>query len=1172
MTSAGKRIVPLTFKVLGSLEVTGHDGASVVVRGIRRRALVLRLLLNPNQVVTSDTLVEDVWSGDPPLGAIGTLQSHVSLLRRLIGPRLRSQPPGYVLDVADDELDALVFEHGLTSGRSLLERGDAPGAAVTLGQMLDLWRGRAMVDVADAEWARAGAERLEQLRVNGVELTAEALLRSGRVDEAVSLVESWVSEQPLRERLWAHLMVGLTRQGRQAEALRAYQRLRQHLGDQLGIEPSPSLIALEDAILMQRPIGDVWQPTLALLGDATSRLGASPRPATPPADSGPSFAQAAPVPLSGAPFVGRERELAAGQEAIRKVLTDRRPLSVVVTGMPGMGCSRYASELAERAAAQGFLIASVSFERAAQEPLRPVAAELGRLANTNLSGEDPQTMAAQADAIGEALAELAREQPVCLVLRDIHRAAPQVLELLMRVAEICARSAILAILTAPLHILDPARRSGIEPALARLVWMLHRHPETVWIELEALGEEDLTRLVKALRPGAGDPARLGRHLLEDTGGNPLLATQMLRSLPQPSAPGPDRQAALVRLVNRWVQRADPALVDAASAAALFEGPVEVSILAEVIGRSRDEVLEDMERAATIQLVEDEGRRGFRVSPPFVARILTQRLGPARRAILHRRIAKVLAERSDPGSDSVYSIAGHWFAGARRADAPAAFEWARRAGRRAQHERNAPQATFWFEIAQRLSELARNLDPRGRAHLLQELIAAKSDAGFAIKATLARAALREAQSTGDPALVAKALIAPMCSVIPVIDGPYRGSLDAILDAAGHLPPAEGGLRALLLSGAAALCEWATSARPESHVAADPVYLASEALALVAQESDPLVVTHVLVFAAYAMQRPDALGQRLAISERGLQAARRANDRDAEAAALLTRMFAAAESGNGAEVNRQLLNLERLAAPGNRPRVVRAALIAGTWRAVLDGDTREAAAKLRRLRDLRGGTPDQQSSLTYTAMSMTVMFEEGRYAELLDLLTSLRGVFPDSRRLQAVTAMTAAHEGDHVTANRLVDHGLGRPDTTQGHAGWLSGEMAWGCAVAQLGRRDHAHSLMERLSPFQAQVDCGPVGHSFCAGPVATVIGALATELGELERAEAYIRQGAELAARLGSPYHQAAAEHAWARMLLRRGASGDARQAADHATEALQLARGRAWSFVPALRRIISGAT
>ena len=238
--------------VLGPLRVA-DDGREVQLRSQKQRALLAFLVLHAGEVVSTDRLLDELWGERPPPTARNALQNYVSQLRKTLGADvLRTRPPGYVLDVEPDAVDAVRFVRLLEGARG----ASAEQRAALLREALALWRGRALADLEFEPFALREAPRLDELRAAAEEELVAAELELGRHAEVVPRLEELVAANPLRERLHGQLMLALYRSGRQGEALAAYRTARRRLVEELGIEPGPSLRALEAAILRQDPALD----------------------------------------------------------------------------------------------------------------------------------------------------------------------------------------------------------------------------------------------------------------------------------------------------------------------------------------------------------------------------------------------------------------------------------------------------------------------------------------------------------------------------------------------------------------------------------------------------------------------------------------------------------------------------------------------------------------------------------------------------------------------------------------------------------------------------------------------------------------------------------------------------------------------------------------------------
>jgi WD40 repeat protein/DNA-binding SARP family transcriptional activator len=248
----------IRFQALGGLSVTDDTRGDVGIGGPRQRRLLAMLLIHRNSVVSVDRLADAVFAGEPTPAASTTLRSYVARMRKLVqeagsGANVVTQAPGYVLKLSAEAFDVSCFERAVVEGISRLEHDDAGAASAVLREAIILWRGHAYAEFADEDWAHAEAQRLEELRVVAHERLIDAELACGRATAVIPEVESLAHEHPFREAFRGQLMVALYRSGRHADALRVYRDYRELLVDELGVEPSPTLAALEQRVLNHDP-------------------------------------------------------------------------------------------------------------------------------------------------------------------------------------------------------------------------------------------------------------------------------------------------------------------------------------------------------------------------------------------------------------------------------------------------------------------------------------------------------------------------------------------------------------------------------------------------------------------------------------------------------------------------------------------------------------------------------------------------------------------------------------------------------------------------------------------------------------------------------------------------------------------------------------------------------
>lgn len=267
LRQAVARGIPLSiyFSLLGPLEVI-EDGRPVAIGGGKRRALLALLLLHPNEAVSAERLIDDLWGEQPPATATKGLQVCVSQLRKELGGQaaggngelLVTRSHGYLLRIGAEDVDIRRFERALSDGERALSAGHPAQASERLREGLGLWRGPPLADFTYEGFAQHEIARLEDLRLVALEERIDADLALGRHARVVGELEGLADEHPLRERVRAQLMVALYRCGRQSEALDAYRDARLVLIEQ-GLQPGPALRELEAKVLAHSP--DLAAPT-----------------------------------------------------------------------------------------------------------------------------------------------------------------------------------------------------------------------------------------------------------------------------------------------------------------------------------------------------------------------------------------------------------------------------------------------------------------------------------------------------------------------------------------------------------------------------------------------------------------------------------------------------------------------------------------------------------------------------------------------------------------------------------------------------------------------------------------------------------------------------------------------------------------------------------------------
>ncbi|GDY62098.1 hypothetical protein SAV14893_014910 [Streptomyces avermitilis] len=260
----------LSFSILGALQIRTALGPAEI-SGDLQRTLIQTLLVNEGQSISGESLVEEMWGEAVPDNQANALQAHISRLRRKLRSlepdrttsRVTIHPSGYRLTINESELDAAEF----TKTVRLAEVATADDPAATarlLGGALAMWRGPVFGDFPGGTLCQLACARYEEYRMRAMELRFDAELRLGHHAAMLAELHDAHTNHPLRERFCEQLMIALYRSGRQADALNVYRRMWQHLSDELGIEPSPALRRVENAILSHDPAlaGDTPAPII----------------------------------------------------------------------------------------------------------------------------------------------------------------------------------------------------------------------------------------------------------------------------------------------------------------------------------------------------------------------------------------------------------------------------------------------------------------------------------------------------------------------------------------------------------------------------------------------------------------------------------------------------------------------------------------------------------------------------------------------------------------------------------------------------------------------------------------------------------------------------------------------------------------------------------------------
>ena len=593
----------MDFRLLGPLEASAGAG-ELSLGSPKARALLARLLIEPQRTVTVDRLVDDLWGDEVPDTAAKMVQIYVSQLRKAL-PRdlIVTRAPGYLADIPAEVVDVTRFKRLREEGRAALQKGDAASASDLLREALALWRGPALAEFTEP-FAQAERMHLEDLRLACLEDRIDADLALERHADLVGELEALVTEHPLRENFYRQLMLALYRGGRQAEALAAYDRFRRRLGSDLGIDPSPALKTLQFQILNQDPSLATAEP------DSTAVRG--PRPSR---------------------LFGRATELARLEDAL--TAAERGEGSVVfVSGSAGIGKTRLAGEIADRARSRGMtvLVGRCVQLVGAGVPVLPVVEAFRPLGVADsLAGAGSRIEVFE--EVLKAIEGLSESGPALLVLEDVHWADESTLDLLGFLAYSLRALRIVKVVT---HRSDDVR---LGDPLQRIKANLVRAGVAGSLELGPLERDAIESLLAA---GAEPPSpELAASIYERSSGNPFFAKELLAA----SARGEDELPAALRdVLLADVAGLGPAGEAACRAVAAAGRDAPYALLRASAALDASELADALRRAVDQHvLVADQAAGTFRFRHPLFSEAVYGTLLPGEREALHARIAQALSD-------------------------------------------------------------------------------------------------------------------------------------------------------------------------------------------------------------------------------------------------------------------------------------------------------------------------------------------------------------------------------------------------------------------------------------------------------------------------------------------------------------------------------------------------
>ncbi|MCF6509918.1 transcriptional regulator [Blastococcus sp. MG754426] len=1066
---------PVELSFLGPLRAA-VAGAPAVLGGPRQRSVLARLAVAGGDVVSTDRIVDDLWDGEPPPKALASLQVHVSHLRRALEPGRRtrseatvlvSRAPGYALHLPREAVDAWRFadlvaraqgEAGAAARRELLERA------------LACWRGPAYAEVADTAWAAPEVARLDELRLTALEARAEADLDLGRAGAVVPELDRLVREHPGRERAVRLLALALYRGGRQGDALAVLRRAREHLADELGVDPGRELRELEAAVLAQDPALDA------------------------PAAVVPAVPVAPPAPEPAPPSIGRTAELRRLLAAAGEARSGARV--VWIGGEAGAGKTTLVEAATGELRRRGWRTAwGRCPEVEGAPPAWPWSEVLRELDDAALPEDGNPFRLAR--SVADQLAAAAGGAPLLVVLDDVHRADDLTLQLLRQVVGGLAGRPVLVLAT------YRTTEDGEALAATRAALATATAAHLALGGLDAAGVAVLAR-ANGLEQPDGDVVAL---LRERTGGNPLFVRELTRLIVSEGAAAARAgvPVGVREVLRRRVERLPGPAVTALRQAAVLGRETDVDLLAAVTGHDPDELLDALETAVLAGLLVEPAPGQVRFSHALVRDTLYEDLPLMRRARVH---ATALAALEARGADAT-TLAHHAVAAAGPTTAADAVPYVVAAAREAEQLGAHADAARQWATALRVHELvgARVGGDEALLALLLPSIPAHARAGNAVVAReQQRLAVRAAARLGRRDLHVAALAAWDAPLVWTVrddgaqDPELLDPLLALLEtpAGGDLPD---DVRARLWVALFREVEGVDDVRAER--------ASAEALTLARRvPGEPRLLCLALNARAYAALGPDLADRREELAEELLAVATAAGAPDHQAVAHWLLFLAASARTDLALARRHGDRAVALSGSGQLGHVLGALGVHTGALLVLAGRVDEGRARYEEIATRLAETGQTNGGLMALIGRFVAGFARGdlssSVADMEWLDTAMPGALSDAVVLTFLDAGRGA-DARAVWARR-------RPIARDYY--WLTTTTLRAHAAVRLGDVGAAVAAREELLPWAGRV-AGLDSGTLVLGPVDDALAEVAGLLGDVDAAAAHRAAAAEVRRRLAA---------------------------------------------------------